>query len=167
MKKLLLAFFILFALCGCSSNQKTSNIVVEKPKDVFNIDEEGELNDIKVSVEIIESTEKYFDRYEPKEGNEYLGVIAHITNNTNKTLKMNNSFGEYVYIYCDNVLMQRYDFNALLSLTESLGVDILDVELEPTRECEGIIAFEIKQDWKKLEVVFEYEDTKMTFIKNK
>lgn len=151
------------------TNDKDGKQKEEKPDenqgeiDSYGPGEPATMKDVTVTLESV--TENEGKQYnEPAEGNVFLLCEFTIDNQSEKELAVSSimSFDAYVDSYAVN--------QSITGLITVEGNKQLDGTVAPGKKMNGVIAYEVPQDWKEFEVNFEpdiWSGKKLTFIYQK
>ncbi|MBU9728396.1 DUF4352 domain-containing protein [Diplocloster modestus] len=132
-------------------------------KDSYGPGEPAAMKDVTVTLESV--TENKGKQYnEPAEGNVFLLCEFTIDNQSEKELAVSSimSFDAYVDSYAVN--------QSITGLITDEGNKQLDGTVAPGKKMNGVIAYEVPEDWKEFEVNFEpdmWSGKKLTFIYQK
>lgn len=162
---LIVAIFLIFfipAIAGSNGNddkpKKVGEITSEevesktsKKQEKFKVGEIAELND--VTVALMKVTESSGSKYnKPGEGKVFVLCEFEISNNSSKDVNVSSLLN--FEAYCDD-----YSVNTSFSaeMEKENGKNQLDGTVAPGKKLNGVIGYELSDDWKELEVRFTPE----------
>lgn len=168
---LFILFVIIFTVLSDDSDDKAKKVgnsnlsdnTGEATKDLFEVGEIAEYNDIQVSVLDFETSNgNNFSK--PDSGKEFVYVNVEIANNSDDELTVSSllSFDAY----CDDYKLD-FSSGALLALD---GRNQLDGKISEGKKMNGYLGLEVPSDWKTIELQFTdnvWKSSKIKFeIKN-
>lgn len=151
-----------------NSNQKEAKTEPETTvaeKTSFDV---GEIADIKgVQVSLLGTTEtKGSDFLKPDEGNVFVLCEFEISNNSDKDISVSSMMS--FEAYCDDYSVNQDILG--LQAPEGKGKNQLDGSVAAGKKMNGIIAYQVPEDWKTLEIKFSpsfWSNKSATFIATK
>lgn len=134
-------------------------------KDYFNV---GEVADIKgIQVALLGITEsKGSDFLKPDEGNIFVLCEFELSNNSDKDISVSSMIS--FEAYCDDYSINQDILG--LQAPEGKGKNQLDGSVAAGKKMNGIIAYQVPEDWKNLEIKFSpsfWSNKSATFIATK
>lgn len=147
-----------------SSNGSVAEPETSETKDIFEIGEIAEYNDIQVFVTGFDKTNGN-DFSKPDAGKEFVYINVDIANNSNDDLAISSMLS--FTAYCDDYKLD-YSSGALMAMD---GKNQLDGTISPGKKMNGYLGLEVPTNWKSIELQFTdnvWSSNKFKFeIKNK
>lgn len=134
-------------LVDTNATQSATNSSNQNTKKTFAVGETAQLNDVQVClVGVTESTGSSFNK--PTEENVFVLCEFNITNNSNEDLAVSSMMS--FEAYCDDYTCS-FSFGALL---EKGNKNQLDGTVAAGKKLNGVIGYEVPENWKELEISF-------------
>ena len=157
MKKLFALFsvlVVLFTFVACSDSEPVkvdgSNTGTEKTETgdpIFKVGDTAMLNDINVTlVGIHESTGSEY--FKPAEGKVFIQCEFNIENNSDEDLAVSSLL--CFTAYCDDYACEL----SISAMVEDNGKAQLDGTVVPGKKMNGIVGYEVPENWQELEIHF-------------
>lgn len=161
---IVLALIMCLSLCACvSSGGGDKGKDNSKVKEVYGVGETAEFDDLSVTLLGV-SESKGSSFYSPDDGMVYLICEFEIANNSDEEVVISSviSFDAYCDDYACNMSL-----SAMLDCDDK---DQLDATLAPGKKLNGIIGYEVSEDWGEIEIHYTpdaLDDDYITFVANK
>lgn len=158
----ILAVLLLFVILGSAGGNETSNADQDgsaqtnqgqdnrektKEENTFGVGETAEANDITVTmVNVTESTGSAYNK--PTEGNVFVLCEFEIENNSKQEITVSSMMS--FEAYCDDYTC-NYSLSAIM---EKGNKNQLDGTVAAGKKFNGVIGYEVPEDWEELEIYF-------------
>lgn len=120
----------------------------EAKKTEFSVGETAEYNDVQVSLTDVVESKGDGQFITPDDGNVFVLCSFEITNNSSSDITISSI--ACFETYCDDVSMVEDIMG--LQAPEAKGQNQLDGDIAPGKKMKGVIAYQVPENWKELEV---------------
>ena len=131
---------------GKKGEEPKTDVNTEEVKDIFEVGETAELNDVQVTL-LSYKESKGSEYNKPSDGNVFLMAEFEIVNNSDSEMNVSSvmSFEAYADDYSLN-----YSFGALMDNEDRQ----MDGTIAAGKKMKGYIGYEVPKDWSKVEIHF-------------
>ena len=147
--------------------KKDTTLETTKEKTSFNVGETAEYKNVQITLEKVITSQGDDMFVKPDDGKEFVLCVFKIQNNSDKDMAISSIISFEAYL--DDVSINQ-DFLGVQT-KEGKKYNSLDGDIASGKRMEGVISYEVPNDWKKLEVKVTpdaWSSKKITFVaKNK
>ena len=147
--------------------KKDTTLETTKEKTSFNVGETAEYKNVQITLKKVITSQGDDMFVKPDDGKEFVLCVFKIQNNSDKDMTISSIISFEAYL--DDVSINQ-DFLGVQT-KEGKKYNSLDGDIASGKRMEGVISYEVPNDWKKLEVKVTpdaWSSKKITFVaKNK
>lgn len=147
--------------------KKDTTLETTKEKTSFNVGETAEYKNVQITLEKVITSQGDDMFVKPDDGKEFVLCVFKIQNNSDEDMTISSIISFEAYL--DDVSINQ-DFLGVQT-KEGKKYNSLDGDIASGKRMEGVISYEVPNDWKKLEVKVTpdaWSSKKITFVaKNK